>query len=205
MTHHLPLLFTVKQVIVVLHGDKLVPSVLFRNILQSLELPGGHGTRTNIPHPALLDDIVQCLHYLLSGCVAVQTMDLQDIDVGAQSLHALLDRVEDVLAAQTDSVDHVAVVGGACGDGDGGVFFLHAKVAFGEDDDFVAGDVVLLESLSDDLLGVAVGVDVGLTMLDLLKNLYKIAYGIPGVDAALVGVLEKRQTLRLIQDPWLPL
>jgi hypothetical protein len=38
-------------------------------------------------------------------------MDLEDVDVCAKSLHALLYRVEDVLAAETDLVDGLTVVG----------------------------------------------------------------------------------------------
>jgi hypothetical protein len=127
--YHLPLLLAVDQVIVVLHGNKFVPAILLRNVLQRLKLPASHRAGTDISHPSLLNNIVQRLHDLLPGCVAVETVDLQNIDVCAQSLNALLHRVEDVLAAQTDLVDHVAVVGGDRCNAEAGVFFVDAEVA----------------------------------------------------------------------------
>lgn len=82
--------------------------------------------------------------------------------MSAQPLHTLLYRVEDVLAAQSDLVDHFPVVATHGSDSQGGIFFVDAEIAFGEDDDLASWDVVLLQRLSDDLLGDAVGVDVGL-------------------------------------------
>lgn len=84
--------------------------MLLGNVLQRLELPCRHGARTNISNPALLDDIVQSLHDLLSRCASVQAMDLENVDVCAQSLHALLYGVEDVLATQADFIDRLAVI-----------------------------------------------------------------------------------------------
>ena len=90
-------------------------------------------------------------------------MDLEHVDVGAEAFDALLDRVEDVLAAEADLVDHVAVIGGYAGDAQARVFLDDAEVAFGEENDFVARDVVLLQRLCDDLLRMAVGVDISLS------------------------------------------
>jgi hypothetical protein len=109
--YHLALLLAVDQVVVVLHRDKLVPSILLRNVLQRLELPCRHRTCANVSHPALLNDIVERLHDFFAWCVAVQTVDLQDVDVCAQSLDTLLHSIEDVLAAQADFVHGLAVVG----------------------------------------------------------------------------------------------
>ena len=92
-------------------------------------------------------------------------MNLKHVDVGAEAFDALLDRVEDVLAAEADLVDHLAVVGGYAGDAQAGVFLDDAEVAFGEEDDFVARDVVLLQCLCDDLLRMAVGVDISLSQV----------------------------------------
>ena len=90
-------------------------------------------------------------------------MDLKHVDVGAEAFDALLDRVEDVLAAEADLVDHVAVIGGYAGDAQARVFLDDAEVAFGEENDFVARDVVLLQRLCDDLLRMAVRVDISLS------------------------------------------
>jgi hypothetical protein len=109
--YHFPLFLAVDEVVVVLHRDELVPAVLLGNILQRLELPGSHRASTNVPHPALLDDVVEGLHDLFPWCFAVQAVDLEDVDVRTQPLNALLDGVEDVFPAQPHLVHCVAVVG----------------------------------------------------------------------------------------------
>lgn len=40
--HHFALFFAVDEVVVVLHGDEFVPAVAVGDVLQGLELPGGH-------------------------------------------------------------------------------------------------------------------------------------------------------------------
>lgn len=90
-------------------------------------------------------------------------MDLQHIDIRAQPSDARVDRVEDVLPRQPDPVDpDGAVVGGGGRDGRGPAVLVDAEEALGQDDDALAGDGELFQGLADDLLGAAVGVDVGL-------------------------------------------
>ena len=136
-------------------------------------------------------------------------MDLQDIDVGAQSLYTLLYCVEDVLTAQANLVDHFTVVLTNLSNAQARIFFVDTKVAFGEDDDLASWDIVLLQGLSNDPLGDAMGVDVGLWVDNQYGILMRVgrldAYRIPGVDTALVRMLKKRQAVGLIQDPGLPL
>lgn len=45
---------------------------------------------TDVPHLATFDHIFQCFHDLLSRRIPVQSMDLQHVDVGTQSLFTLL-------------------------------------------------------------------------------------------------------------------
>ena len=97
-------------------------------------------------------------------------MDLQHVDVGAQALDTGFDGVEDVLAGQADLVDHGAVVGAHLGDRRLRAVLLHAKVAFGEDDQLLARDAVLFDRLGDDFLGAAVGIYVGLLWLELARK-----------------------------------
>ena len=142
--------------------DELVPPVLFSNVLQRLEFPRRHRTCANVPDPTLLNNIIQGLHDLLSRCVTVQAVDLKHIDICAETLDALFDGIKDVLATETDLVDHPAIV---CRDGcdtERGIFLVDAEVALGKEDKLLARDVVLLDSFGDDLFGDAVGVDVGL-------------------------------------------
>lgn len=81
MTEHT--LFAIKQVIIVLHGHKLMPAMLLRNILQSLELPSCHTTRTNIPNLPTLHNIIKSPHDLLSRSITIQSVDLKNIDMRA--------------------------------------------------------------------------------------------------------------------------
>ena len=54
---HLSLFLAVDQVVVVLHGDELVPAVLLGNVLKCLEFPSGHGAGTNVPGGSKLVDV----------------------------------------------------------------------------------------------------------------------------------------------------
>lgn len=96
--------------------DELVPSVLLRDVLQRLEFPRSHGAGADVPNPALLDNIVQRLHDLFPRGIAVQAVDLQDIDVCAEALDALLHSIEDMFAAESNLIDHLAIVGRDCCD-----------------------------------------------------------------------------------------
>ena len=58
--------------------------------------------------------------------------------------------------------------------------FTHGSVAFSHDDDFVARDIIFLESFADDFFGFAVGVDVRC---------------IPGVDPHVIGGFQDRKCL----------
>jgi hypothetical protein len=140
-----------------------VPAMLLRNVLQRRKLPSSHGTGANVADPAFLDDIVQGLHDLFSWCASIKTMNLENVDVGAQPFDALLHGIEDVLPAQSDFIYGLTVVCHRLGDGLAEIGFVDAKVAFREDDDLAAGDVVLLESLAYDAFGLTVRVDVGLS------------------------------------------
>lgn len=89
-------------------------------------------------------------------------MDLKHIDIRSQTLNTSVDSVEDVLARETDAVHKVAVVLARGRDGGKLALVVDAEEALGEDNDAIAGDGVFLEGFAEDLLGDAVGVDVGL-------------------------------------------
>lgn len=150
-----------------------MPSVLLSNVLQCLELPRCHRASTDIPNPALLNNIVERLHDLLPWRTTVKTVDLQDVDIRAEALDALLDRVEDVLTAETNLVDHFAVVSGNRCDAEGWVLFIDAEVAFGEEHELVAWNTVLLDGFGNDLLGDAMRVDIGLKRLIVSHKLHR--------------------------------
>ena len=170
---HLALFLAVQEIVKVLHRDELVPSVFLGHMLQLLELPCRHGTRANVAHPATLDDIVEGTHNLLLRRLVIEAVDLKDVNVRSQTLHTRLDGVDDVLARETKAVHKLAVVGGA---ERRRVVIAHGEEDLGHDDDAFARNVVLLERLADDLLRLAVAVDI---------------CRVPGVDAALVGVVDQ--------------
>ena len=159
---HFALFLTGDEVVVVLHGDELVPAVALGDVLEGLEFPGGHCAGADVADLAAVNDVVEGLHDFLAGGVAVQAVDLEDVDVGTQALDTGVDGVEDVLAGETDAVDEFAVVDSRGGDRGHLAFVVNTKEALGEEDNAVAGDVVFLEGLAEDFFGLAVGVDVGL-------------------------------------------
>jgi hypothetical protein len=69
-----------------------------------------YGTSSNVSDFPALNYIVESAHDFLTRSVAVQPVDLQNVDVGAQSLHAGVHGVEDVLPRQPNTVDPVAVI-----------------------------------------------------------------------------------------------
>lgn len=95
-------------------------------------------------------------------------MNLQNIDIRAQSLNAGIDSIEDMLPGQTDTVNELAVVFAREPDRRLLTLIVDAEVAFGEDDDAVPRDVELLQGFAQDLFRLAVRVDVGLLVGRLL-------------------------------------
>lgn len=88
-------------------------------------------------------------------------MNLQNIDVGAKSLDAGANSIEDMLPRQANLIDHFSVIS-AQGCNRWLRARYNAKVAFAQDYNLRAGDVVLFESFPNDFFGTTIGVDVGL-------------------------------------------
>jgi hypothetical protein len=107
---------------------------------------------TDIADLTTLDNIIQSLHDFLAGSVAVQTVNLEHIDVCAETLDASINGIEDVLARQTDTVDKVTFVTRGLPDGRELALIVDAVEALGHDDHTVAGNVELLQGLANDLL-----------------------------------------------------
>jgi hypothetical protein len=79
-------------------------------------------------------------------------MDLENVDVCPEPLHARLYGVKDVLPTQADLIYNFAVVRVRLSDWAPGVRFVDAKVAFGKDDDLAPWDVELLQRFGYDPL-----------------------------------------------------
>ena len=84
--------FAIKQVVVILHRDELMPAILLGDVLQSLELPCRHlsyvsagfylplantyTASTYVTNLTTLNNVVQGPHDLLSRRVPIQPMNL---------------------------------------------------------------------------------------------------------------------------------
>src|SRR5205814_424833 len=98
---HLPLLFAVQQVVVVLHGHERGPLVQPRDVARLGELPGVHAGRADVAGFSGAYDVLQRTHRLLDGGVVVPAVDLVQVDVvGTEPAQRVVDGTEDVLARQ---------------------------------------------------------------------------------------------------------
>lgn len=100
---HLALLFAVEEVVVVLHTDEGVPAVALGDVIEVLEFPCVHldiisgediagadprttyRARADISHFSTLYHVVESAHDLFWWRVTIEAVDLQNIDVCAQS------------------------------------------------------------------------------------------------------------------------
>src|SRR5689334_15212409 len=95
LTYHLPLFFSINQIVLVLHADKLGPPILLCYKLHSGKLSRPHAAGTDVPDLTTLHQIMQSLHGLLDGDTVVESVDLQKINVvGTQSLQGSIDLLE---------------------------------------------------------------------------------------------------------------
>jgi hypothetical protein len=134
--------------------------MLVCNILKGVEFPSSHTARTNISNLSAFNHIIESSHDLLSGSIAVQSMDLKHVNVGSQSSNTPIDSIEDVLSAQSNLVYHRSVIGAGTSNCRLASIICDTKIALAQDDNLVSRDVVLFKSLSDDLLGPSIRIDV---------------------------------------------
>lgn len=134
------------------------------------ELPGEHGGGADVAGLAGADDVVQGLHRLLDRGGVVPAVDDVEVDVvGSETLQARVDLGHDVLARQATTIGRLA----------------HVPVHLRREDDVVTvGE--LLEVLAQDLLRIALRVDIG---------------GVEEVDARVEGGLHDGTALVLTDDP----
>lgn len=119
-------------------------------------------TSTKVPNFSALDNIVQCLHDLLAWRLSVQPVNLQYINVCAQTLDAGIDSVENMLSRQAGAIDPRAVISSRGGNGREVPLIIDTEEAFGQNDHAVARNIILLQSFSNNFLGFSMGVNVGL-------------------------------------------
>ena len=65
----------------ILHANKLRPSMPLRTELHLRKLCRPHTARTNIPHLPRLHQIVKSFHRLLNRHVRVETVNLEEVNI----------------------------------------------------------------------------------------------------------------------------
>lgn len=152
-----------------------------------------HTAGSNVPHLSALDHVIERLHDLFPWRLMVESVDLEDVDVGSQSLDARINSVKNMLSAQPDPVNplRVNITPRGC------VYTLlslfgvcDAEVALCQDNDAVARDVVFFKSLAKDSLGFTVRIHISC---------------IPGGYSCVVGMFEEGESGLFVQDPFPPL
>src|SRR5437870_8578574 len=125
---HLPLLFAVEEVQVILHRDEAGPTILRGLVERLLELPGEHGGGPEIAGLASPYHVMQRFHRLLDGGLVIPAMDLVEVHIiHPKSLEAVVNLAEDRLARESGTIGSL----------------MHFAVDLGGDDDLVAIDEVL--------------------------------------------------------------
>jgi len=67
---------------VILHTDELRPTVLLGDELESGELSAPHTGGADIAHFTAFDQVVESGHGFFRGSVGVESVDLEEVDVG---------------------------------------------------------------------------------------------------------------------------
>lgn len=79
----------------ILHRYELGPTLSLRRMLKDRELMCPHGASAYVAYHTGLDHVVQCLHRLFGRDCRVESVDLEDVDVGCiQAFKRGLDGVE---------------------------------------------------------------------------------------------------------------
>ena len=81
---------------------------------RSFQLGGLYNTYracANVSDFSTFNNIVQCPHNFGPRRFPIHSVNLQDIDVGAETCHACINGIEDVLAGKPDLIDSFPLVG----------------------------------------------------------------------------------------------
>jgi hypothetical protein len=119
-------------------------------------------TGTNVPYLSRLYYVVQGAHDLLHWDVAIQPVDLEEVDIGAKSFDAGIDGVKNVFPAKTDSIDHGAIIDRAFLQWKLSPVMTDTEIAFSQQRDVLARYVVYFQRLTDNALTVSLRVKIGL-------------------------------------------
>src|ERR1035441_3583535 len=118
---HLALLFAIKQVVMILHGNETGPAVKVGEIESFGELPRMHGRGADITHLAGFHHVVQRHQSFFDRCFVIPAVNLVKVYiVGLQPAQALVEFVKDSFAGKTTAVGFVAHDAMELGGNDGG-------------------------------------------------------------------------------------
>lgn len=124
---------------------------------------------TDVSNFSTFNDIVQCPHNFGPGRLAIQSVDLQDINVCAETCHACIHGIEDVLSGQAYLIDIPSVIG-ALGPNPWLIATrIDTKVAFAQDNDLGTRYVIFPQGFSDDFFGATIRVYVCLLARAILR------------------------------------
>ena len=111
--NHFSLFFTIDQAVLILHRNKLCPTVFVGNVLESDKLISKHRRRTDITDFAHGDEIkesaffseiltVKSLHSFFAWSIVIVSVDLKNVDViCSQPFQTCLNCLKNVLSTQT--------------------------------------------------------------------------------------------------------
>ena len=141
------------QRVIGLQRDKAGPVFLLRQDQCLHQMPRRPVRAADVTHLALPHQVVKGAHRLFHRRQNVPTVDLIEIDiVHAESSQTMLYRREDVLARQADVIQVICAGSGP---------LAHCAADLRGDNDFVARDAGVFQSLAENRFRLSVRIDVG--------------------------------------------
>src|SRR5204863_2585249 len=99
---HFPLLFSINEVVMVLHGHETRPPIRAGSVKHLSELPRGHRGSTEVKHLPRAHQMVQRLECFLDWRLRIKTMDLIKIHViSSEPSQTVINRVHDMFARKS--------------------------------------------------------------------------------------------------------
>jgi hypothetical protein len=88
-------------------------------------------------------------------------VDLEEVDIGSKSFDAGIDGIEDMFPAETDSINHGAIIDRALVQRELSPIMADTEIAFGQQRDVLARYVVFFQRLTNNALTVSMRVEIG--------------------------------------------
>ncbi len=137
--------------------------MFLRYELHSRELRRPHAGCPYVADFSRFHQVMQCFHGFFDGDSGVETVDLEEVNVGCvEAGEGGFDGGEDGLAGESSLVNVIFTLYNILliEERPHPMFLPYNPMAFRQNDELMSRDVVFLIRLSDDLLGCAVAVDI---------------------------------------------